>query len=67
MRKEFLINETGLELSEYARAVALVVAIVAVTYQLLSNAMAARLETLAQQMAGTPGASALAMKSQAYV
>ena len=50
--KTFLIDETGLELSEYAVAAALVAIAVAATFTALGGAIGGRLTELASRVGG---------------
>lgn len=50
--KKFFLNETGLELSEYAVAAALVAIAVAVAYTALGDAIGVRLNQLATRVNG---------------
>jgi Flp pilus assembly pilin Flp len=50
--KNFLLDETGLELSEYAVAAALVALAVAAAFTLLGDAIGIRLNQLATRVAG---------------
>lgn len=52
MIKKFFRDETGLELSEYAVAAALVVAGVVVAFTVLGNAITTRISTLAGTITG---------------
>ena len=52
MIKRFLRDETGLELSEYAVAAALVVAAVVLAFGTLGNAITTRLNTLSNTITG---------------
>jgi pilus assembly protein Flp/PilA len=52
MIKRFFRDETGLELSEYAVAAALVVAGVVVAFTVLGNAITTRISTLAGTITG---------------
>jgi Flp pilus assembly pilin Flp len=52
MIKRFFADETGLELSEYAVAAALVVAGVVVAFTTLGNAITTRLGTLSNTITG---------------
>ncbi|HSS19574.1 MAG TPA: hypothetical protein VLL54_05835 [Pyrinomonadaceae bacterium] len=51
--RSFLRDETGLELSEYAIAAALVAIAVAVAYTALGGAIGARLNELVSRVSGT--------------
>ncbi len=48
--KKFLLDETGLELSEYAVAAALVAIAVVAAFTMLGNAIGVRLDLLAQRV-----------------
>lgn len=50
--KAFLFNETGLELSEYAVAAALVAIAVAAAYSALGDAIGVRLNELVSRVSG---------------
>lgn len=50
--KTFLLDETGLELSEYAVAAALVAMAVAAAYTALGNAIGVRLNELVSRVSG---------------
>jgi len=50
--KKFFLNETGLELSEYAVAAALVAIAVAAAYTALGDAIGVRLNQLATRVNG---------------
>jgi Flp pilus assembly pilin Flp len=52
MTKQFLHDETGLELSEYAVAAALVAMAVAAAFTTLGSAIGAKLNTLAATING---------------
>ena len=52
MTKQFLHDETGLELSEYAVAAALVAIAVAAAFTTLGSAIGAKLNTLAATING---------------
>jgi Flp pilus assembly pilin Flp len=51
--KTFLTNETGLELSEYAVAAALIAIAVAVAYSALGEAIGVRLNELVSRVSGS--------------
>jgi Flp pilus assembly pilin Flp len=51
--KTFIIDETGLELSEYAVAAALVAIAVAVAYSALGDAIGVRLDELVNRVNGS--------------
>jgi Flp pilus assembly pilin Flp len=50
--KKFLLNETGLELSEYAVAAALVAIAVATAFTALGDAIGVRLNDLVSRVSG---------------